>query len=273
MGRFSTHLVPRFAATIVLAATTALLGGQQAQAATPYTALGDSYSSGVGTRSYYSDSGECYRSSYAYPVLAAKQLGARLTFAACSGAKVADVINNQLGSLNSGTRYVTVSVGGNDAGFAKVLTACARAWPYTCWKEIDAANDFIRSTLPGRLDSLYSKISSRAPHATVVVAGYPKLFNGKECNLASRISPGEQAELNKTAVLLRDVTKAQATAHGFGFADTIPPFVGHAVCDSSEWINGLSNPILESYHPNRAGQSSGYTPVVRNQLSAVPAPA
>jgi hypothetical protein len=28
---------------------------------------------------------------------------------------------------------------------------------------------------------------------------------------------------------------------------------GHAVCDDTEWINGLSWPVDESYHPNRAG--------------------
>jgi hypothetical protein len=31
----------------------------------------------------------------------------------------------------------------------------------------------------------------------------------------------------------------------------------------SEWLNGLSNPVSESYHPNRTGQSSGYLPLVR----------
>src|SRR6266496_3984243 len=46
-----------------------LAGVTQAQAAAgPYTALGDSYSSGVGTRNYYADSGSCYRGPAAYPV-------------------------------------------------------------------------------------------------------------------------------------------------------------------------------------------------------------
>jgi hypothetical protein len=25
------------------------------------------------------------------------------------------------------------------------------------------------------------------------------------------------------------------------------------VCDKVEWLNGLSNPVSESYHPNRDG--------------------
>lgn len=102
---------------VIVSAAVALLsltGFTQAQAAAgPYTALGDSYSSGVGTRTYYSDSGSCYRGPNAYPVKVAAQLGAPLTFAACSGARVADV-QNQLGSLSTSTAFVTVSVGGNE---------------------------------------------------------------------------------------------------------------------------------------------------------------
>lgn len=240
----------------------------------PYTALGDSYSSGVGTRSYYSSSGSCYRSPYAFPVLSARQTGVTLTFAACSGAKVADVRNNQLGSLNSSTRFVSVSVGGNDAGFAGVITQCAKPWPYTCWSQINEANRIIRDVLPARLNGLYGAIKSKAPNARVLVVGYPRLFNGEQCNYAARISPGEQAELNKTANLLADTTRARAVAYGLTFIDVRTRFTGHAVCDDVEWINGLSNPVMESYHPNRAGQSSGYAPLVSSKINApVPVPA
>ena len=34
------------------------------------------------------------------------------------------------------------------------------------------------------------------------------------------------------------------------------------MCDDVEYLNGLSNPISESYHPNVLGHASGYTPVV-----------
>lgn len=235
-------------------------------AAPPYTALGDSYSSGVGTRTYLQDGTSCQRSSYAYPVLDAQRLGAALTFAACSGARVADVQNTQLGSLNSGTRYVTVSAGGNDAGFSSVITQCAKPWPYTCWGDIGNANNIIRNTLPARLDGLYAAIRGRAPAAQVAVVGYPRLFNSQECNLASRISPGEQVELNNTANLLATTIAGRATAHGFRFVDVRTAFTGHAICDAVEWINGLSNPVSESYHPNRTGQSAGYAPLVEAAL-------
>ena len=39
------------------------------------------------------------------------------------------------------------------------------------------------------------------------------------------------------------------------------------MCDSPEWLNGLSNPVSESYHPNRTGHASGYTPLVSPKLT------
>src|SRR5918996_6117537 len=90
-------------------------GVAPAAAAEQYTALGDSYSSGVGTRTYY-DSG-CKRSNYAYPKLIDSQrANTDVVLAACSGARTGDVTANQLGSLNSGTEWVTMTIGGNDAG-------------------------------------------------------------------------------------------------------------------------------------------------------------
>ncbi|MPY77401.1 MAG: SGNH/GDSL hydrolase family protein [Actinophytocola sp.] len=267
---------PRRAFQLVLVVVAAVgslfvLPGRGTAESAAYTALGDSYASGVGTRTYYEASGDCYRSPYAYPVRVATQIGAALTFAACSGSRVADVRGKQLGSLNGGTEYVTVQVGGNDIGFASVLTACARPWPYTCWDEIDEANRIVRDVLLGRLDRLYADILARAPQAQVVAVGYPRLFNGEQCNAGSRISQGEQQALNDSANRLARAIKAAALARGIEYVDVRGAFTGHAVCDDVEWLNGLSYPVLESYHPNRKGQQVGYAPLVADRV-AVPVP-
>lgn len=222
-----------------------------------YAALGDSYASGVGSRTYYADSGSCYRSPYAYAVLDAARVNAILTFNACSGAKAADVQNNQLGGLTSSTRWVTVQVGGNDAGFSSVITTCAEPWWLgNCDSAVSGAQNIIRNTLPGRLDTLYNAIRAHATTAKVVVVGYPRLFNGQDCNAATWFTSHEETILNQTADLLDSTMSGRAAAHGFRFVNPEQAFVGHAVCDNPEWINGLSNPIRESYHPNRTGQSS-----------------
>lgn len=248
-----TRLRGTLALAVALAAL-APLAARPAAAAQSYVALGDSYSSGVGTRTYLADSGTCKRSALAYAPEVAARLGYTLTFAACAGARTADVASGQLSALAESTSFVTITIGGNDAGFSSVISQCARPWPFTCWGDIDNAQAFIRDTLPGRLDGLYAQIQTRAPAAKVVVVGYPRVFNGRDtCNLGARISAGEQTRLNDTADLLAATTRARAQAHGFGFVDAIPSFTGHAVCDSVEWINGLSDPISESYHPNVSG--------------------
>ena len=245
-----------------------------AQAAPPtyvaptYVALGDSYASGTGTRSYLADGTSCQRSPYAYPSLIAAARGYALDFRACSGARIADVSNTQLPALSAATSYVTVSVGGNDAGFSDVLTTCALpSWASNCNGAIDRAQTYIRNTMPGQLATLYAAIRTRAPGAVVVVVGYPRIFNGEDCNALTWFSPSEESRLNASADLINATTAAQAAAAGFRFANPTAPFVGHAVCDSPEWINGLSYPISESYHPNRSGHSGGYTPVVSPALT------
>ncbi|HEX8159700.1 MAG TPA: SGNH/GDSL hydrolase family protein [Solirubrobacteraceae bacterium] len=233
-------------------------------AATRYVALGDSYSSGVGTRTYYEST--CQRSVYAYPYLLHNAHSA-WTFvnATCSGAKTGDILNTQYTSLTSGTDWVTYTIGGNDAGFSDVIFECAQPWwSSDCNGAIDGAQAYIKNTLPGRLDLVNNKIKSRSPSAKVIVLDYPHLFQGEDCNAGTFFSPDEETRLNQTADMLRTQISAAATRAGanFIFRDVIPPFVGHAICDSVEWINGLSSPTSESYHPNRSGQSSGYYPAV-----------
>ncbi|HVP02385.1 MAG TPA: SGNH/GDSL hydrolase family protein [Solirubrobacteraceae bacterium] len=260
MHRTLRRLVP---AVLAVAA----LGAAAPAHADNYVALGDSYSSGVGTRSYTLDS-TCQRSVYAYPYLVSQQRpNTSLKFVACSGAKTTDVMNNQISAVTSSTNIVTITIGGNDAGFSSVITKCAEPWPVNCDGDITSAQSFITNTLPGKLNTVYSAIKSRAAaNATVVVLGYPRLFMGVDCNAGTFFSTDEMTKLNATADLLKSVESARAAAYGFSFKDAIPAFTGHAVCSSSEWLNGLSNPISESYHPNRTGQASGYLPLVRSVI-------
>lgn len=257
----------RIAALLCVAAFFAVFAGQAW--ATKYVALGDSYSSGTGTRTYY-DSG-CQRSVYSYPYLL-HEAHPSWTFvqAACSGARTGDVINTQAASLTSDTDWVTYTIGGNDAGFSSVITECAQpGWLSDCDGAIDDAQEYIQNTLPGRLDLVNEAIESHSPNATVIALDYPRLFNGTDCNAFTWFSGAEMTRLNQTADMLKNAVSAAATRAGadFTFADVIPPFVGHAVCDggsasSTEWINGLSNPVGESYHPKISGHANGYYPVV-----------
>jgi lysophospholipase L1-like esterase len=232
-------------------------------AAERYVALGDSYSSGTGTRTYF-DTG-CQRSVYSFPYLLSQQrANTQLTFAACSGAKTGDVLANQVGSLTTATTIVTITIGGNDAGFSSVITECAKPeWASVCDTRVNSAQSYIRNTLPGQLNNVYAQIKSRAPSARVVVLGYPRVFNGTDCNAGTYFDADDMVQLNQTADLLNSTTAGRAAAYGLTFKNPTTAFTGHAVCSSTEWLNGLSSPVGESYHPNRTGHSAGYLPLVR----------
>jgi hypothetical protein len=110
-------------------------------------------------------------------------------------------------AVSSTTNLVTITIGGNDAGFSNVLINCTLYY-FTCDSAISGANSFIQNKLPGVLDTTYGDIRSHAP-----------------------------------------------AAHGFTYVDPRSAFAPHEVCSSSEWLNGQSNPLSESYHPNIAGQA------------------
>lgn len=235
----------------------ALASAPAAAAAGPYTALGDSYSSGNGTNVFYNDGTSCYRSPDAYPPLVASADSYSLTFAACSGAKTSDVINTQLGSLNSSTSLVTITIGGNDAGFSSVMTSCALYY-FTCQSSINNANNFIQTQLPGLLNTTYNDIRAAAPNAHVVVLGYPRLFTsaGTTCGQGVLTSTNEKS-LNNTADLLDSTIQTAVSSHpNFTFVDIRSAFSSHEVCSSSPWVQGINtNASYESFHPNIPGEA------------------
>jgi lysophospholipase L1-like esterase len=245
----------------VAAVCVGVLAPAAAASASQYVALGDSYSSGVGTRVFYTESGSCKRSPEAYPPKVASQKGYTLSFQACSGAKTTDVNANQLGTLSSTTNLVTITIGGNDAGFSNVIINCALYY-FTCGSSINEANSFIANKLPGLLDTTYNNVRSKATTAHVVVIGYPHLFTkeGATCNVNFLTSSNEK-KLNETGDKLDAAIKGRTEAHGFTFVDSRKAFEPHEVCASEEWLNGQSNPLEESYHPNVKGQKEFTTEV------------
>lgn len=244
-----------------LLASIAVLASQavSAQAATSptYVALGDSYGAGVGTRVYYADNTGCYRSPLGYAARVARQYDLSLTLAACSGATTIEVVNTQAGALRRSTNYVSVTVGGNDLGFVSVLTSCALpGWLGNCRAAVDRARVTLQTSLPDRLTTVLSTIRERAPRANVVVTGYPRLFNGEDCSLFTFFSADDEARLNAATDELNAVIESRARAAGMRYVDPVPAFESHAWCDDRAWVNGLSYPLINSFHPNRAGHAA-----------------
>lgn len=208
----------------------------------------------------------CHRSTHAWPVLLAWRADAEVFSLSCSGARLADVAGgaaSQAARLAraAGVRLVTVTVGGNDVGFAGVLRRCATRLRCDRYYA-NHGRDLLRArigTLARRLPGAYAAIRRAAPSARVVIVGYPRLFPPRPsrftCAALSSIGPEEIRYLNARVADLDLVVGDRARAAGAGYLDVLDAFAGHAVgCTGAQWVNHFSPTHLTySFHPNAAG--------------------
>ena len=232
-------------------------GGGNSQLA--YAALGDSYAAGLGAGSYLETS--CYTSSKGYPALL--DADANLALAArpaCRGATTADVISKQVPALPANVVRVTLTVGGNDVGFANVMQNCFVLVNSTCESNIVAGETMVQNgVLAQNVSAAIAAIRAKAPNARVVVTGYPLLFEPtSRYQWATRVNTG--------TVALNDAIEGASVLAGAVYVDVEAPFTGHGIGSASPWINDWnwlrSN---DSFHANAAGYQA-YAAALRPAL-------
>ena len=228
-----------------------------------YVALGDSYSSGVGAGNDISASGNCERSTKAYPEQwAATNAPGSFVSVACSGASTADVLSSQVSALSASTTLVSITIGGNDAGFSSVMETCVLLSTSSCLNAVATAETFISTQLRGRLDQVLQTITADAPNAKVVVLDYPQLYDLSKSGSCLGLSTGDRVALNGGADDLDYFIQQAAQDNHDTFADVRHQFTGHEICDSGSWLHSVDIfAISSSYHPTAAGQDLGYLPV------------
>ncbi|KAH9209056.1 SGNH hydrolase-type esterase domain-containing protein [Leptodontidium sp. 2 PMI_412] len=121
-----------------------------------WTALGDSFSAGIGAGAEYGGgSGDCRRRQGAHAVQLNPLMSpfVRFSFRSCSSAKMDDVQTKQLPELQADNiadqHLVLLSIGGNDADFATLVDACiTQAWYGSCDKRLAVANENIDRLAP-----------------------------------------------------------------------------------------------------------------------------
>ncbi|MGH9070808.1 MAG: SGNH/GDSL hydrolase family protein [Acidimicrobiales bacterium] len=248
-----------------------------------YVALGDSYSSGQGNPPFLrgtddpADGDFCHRSAVAYPELASARLGLALSFYACSGAAAANITIAPLEGeppqiaqpALAGAALTTVTIGGNDAGFAPVLTACieqALVAPFQDLAHLVSLGLLLGYESPSCADTpafvsmvhadvawartpveqAYQAIRAHVPpQGSVLAAGYPQLFPtsglGQVCgSLLTLLTPADQKFLNSAALSLDSVLRSAAAQAGVNYVDPTSAFSGHPVCGArGAWINGI----------------------------------
>ncbi len=276
-----------------------------------YVALGDSYSSGEGIPPYFEPNNKCHRSESAYPTaVAAEETQLRFGFLACSGATSSQVLARQVTTasdkknsnwtpLSTSTKIVTITAGGDDVGWSKVIPFCYNQFtncediPYQGYPTLGAYASHQFGQLKPELVALYQGIARLAPNARILVLGYPQLLPATpseqgcfKLRLGGGGAPGldydEQSwiriadnELNATIAEAVNQSSVNAT-----FLPVASVFAGHEVCGSlGEWINGPSLTLVRhhwkvsksartfSFHPNRLGQAE-YASLIESYLSS-----
>jgi len=232
----------------------------------PYVALGDSYSSGEGAGNYDGKS-RCHRSANAWPRLLAKLSQDRPLerqphlemkgLIACSGAETPEITTRslfneppQLAELKRlKPRFVTISIGGNDAGFGATLQACfiprgdclsdrprkSRGEGGPRPSKLDTALARI-AQLKEKLVPLYGKITENlVDPERLVVVGYPDLIpNGPDrCGWLSEVEKGRLLRLSGK---LENTLERATTKANVRYVSLRGTTSGHEMCSPKSWF-------------------------------------
>jgi lysophospholipase L1-like esterase len=273
------HALTLGAALLSAGTVLATTGTPAASAATDgrhhveYVALGDSYASAPLVPNQVDPT--CLRSDHNYPSLLARSAGAQLTDVSCSGATTADMtsvqgsVPAQLDAIDRNTDLITLTIGGNDIGFSTVLGTCAQVSAtdpagapcrthFTAGGS-DTVTDSVKQTAP-KVASVLSAIHHRAPHARVVVVGYPDLFpeDGIGCTSAKvPLAAGDFSYLRDKEKELNAMLARAARGGRAQYVNTYRPTIRHDLCRPAgdRWIEPF---VPESpaapVHPNAAGE-------------------
>lgn len=178
------------------------------------------------------------------------------------------------GYLNQMTNLVTMTVGGDDARFAGVLSSCITSQTILGSCDVTLQGDpsplnvyepKVLKALSLHLEQDYATVAADARHAKIIVIAYPNLFTGDQSSdgcgaLPAPVSPGLARWLNLMGDDLRTATEI-AVAHAvqqkidITLINSDPVFEGHESCDSNNWINFESSGG-GSFHPNPAGHQA-----------------
>ena len=297
-------------AALFLGLVAGAAGAGGAPAPFTYVALGDSFSSGEGVSPYLgAATTRCDRSTRAYAtwvrprgftasVYALASGGGTpgpgnrygsdanvrtsgvftWSFWACSGAKARQTLAGATALENAD--LVTLTIGGNDAGYVDVLVQCALSRCDTAAFRVQraAAIDALKPTLV----STYRAIAEQAPHARILVLGYAQPFPAtrreQTCLGLRLFTPGEQTMLRALGVRLNTAIASAVGAvaeegTNIGFVPVAARFAGHEICGTKgPWMTGIKTSRSGfgldrgSFHPNLAGQRDGYGAAVNAAL-------
>jgi lysophospholipase L1-like esterase len=238
-------------------------------------ALGDSYTSGPLIPRQVD--ANCARSDRNYPsIVAEAQEVTVFKDVSCSGATTEDMWKPQgtnepqLDAVQRNTDLVTVQIGGNDMGFGSIIATCARLGSqepagdpcrrYYTSSGADQLTAGIVRTAP-KVDRVLRAVHARAPHARVLVVGYPDLLpdDGSGCYPSVPFAAKDFPYLRDTEKRLNLMLRLVAAWNHAQYVDTYRPTRGHDMCQApaDRWIEPLqpASPAAPA-HPNAKGEDA-----------------
>ncbi len=255
----------------------------------PYVALGDSYSSAAGVAPQVVGApATCSRSqlNYAHDI-AARTHPARFTDVTCSGATTSDFFSSQasgvapqLNAVGAGTRLVTMTIGGNDeevfvnSFFGCLKVDAGKIFGDPCKTKFGSTfTNLIRTQTYPHLVRALSAVRAKAPRATVLILGYPRILPNvgvPTCYPAMPISMGDVPWLVNQQLVLNDAVRRAAAATGARYIDTYTASAGHDACQPllKRWLEPAVAPVNAfPVHPNATGEAA----MARDTLAQTPA--
>jgi lysophospholipase L1-like esterase len=176
----------------------------------------------------------------------------------------------QTDALGDDVSLVTLTLGGNDLGFADVVQDCILNGesnvPFLASCQ-EKHNQRIAQRLPElrrELLAAYQEIHQKSPDARIVVVGYPQLFvDDPSDRVGDLLFAQDQRWMNQKAADLNAMLASAAKETGAEFVDPTDTFRGHGIGSSDPWINDLEfgGPGWMvhgpgSFHPNATGHAA-----------------
>lgn len=234
-----------------------------------YVALGSSFAAGAGLGQRQPDSPLlCARSVNGYPQQLARMRGLSIVDMSCGGAIAKDVLRGgqflqgpQVRTINSATRLVTITVGGNDIGYVGDLSLLAARNSTTFfgrlvrlfWSGPKQPGDRNYEGLRSELLATLRAVRQQAPEATIILATYPTIL--PPAGTCAQIGlTDEQADfMRQVASQLAAITRSAAEQGGAVLVDMHSLGAEHNACSSSPWTAGWTNASDAPFHPTLLG--------------------
>lgn len=232
-----------------------------------YVAIGSSFAAGPGIQPVEPGGpAACGRSANNYPNIVARDIGARLTDVACSGATTANVLTDdqdgqppQIDAVGSDTRLVTVTIGGNDIDYLGSLDSysCQDENGTNCGTVDTGAIATTLTVLTQRLANVVDAVRARAPRARVLLVNYFAILPRQgSCDGVPLTADQLGYERYLAANLLNDTWMA-ARATGATVVNLAGASAQHSACAARPWVDKFDVPAgLAPYHPNATGMTN-----------------